>query len=679
MTTLNIPRSLLITILMLPLLAIGNEEKVPRLKLVHPKQDMQFWVNQIEVAGDIPKGTVVTIADSLVTPDEDGRFRHMFALTSDTVLIPITETRGDFVYRDTTRVFRRHIDHMLEDSLFINNNIPKDLAIHFVYPKTGKFYGRSIGLRGRTHPDAILTMNGDTLKVYPSGAYTTHVQIIPGENHFEFIATLDGKTTSELLTLNKPIGNEEIAELSNRTARPRREQWILSGEMLQLGIQGPPKKSASYRIQGVTGWRKLTETSPGHYSGSFLLRDIDKELNTRVVYRFGVLAKRIKSSPLRVLKEALGGLTTHEDTRVYDGASTDQLLFQMADSVSIQIIGLENRMYRIQLGKYRSAYVRANRTQLMPSSKRTTPHFLGPMRAENESDWTIFRIRTGDTRLPFELKEKAVPSRLQLNVYGAKQGWEWTTYPEDDRAISFVERSQPGDLVWQMDFYPQQRFWGWYARYEGQYLEIGIRKAPQISLDSLFHGISIEIDPGHGGWERGALGVTGYAEADANLRYSLMLEQMLLDAGATVYMTRRDDHQVSLAKRAEIARADSVHIFVMAHNNAPGSSTDLLTAMGASTFYTWPSSKALSDNIYPHLGEMGIDTSGKIIRYYYYLTRQTEYLVYLIEGAFMTYPPEEMFLLSEEGLEKLANAAFMGLEDFLREQAELQTPLEKSN
>jgi N-acetylmuramoyl-L-alanine amidase len=257
-----------------------------------------------------------------------------------------------------------------------------------------------------------------------------------------------------------------------------------------------------------------------------------------------------------------------------------------------------------------------------------------------------------------------------LKVYGAKQGWEWTTYPEGDSVIAYLERSQPEDLVWQMDFFPKNSFWGWYGRYEGEYLVIGVRRAPEISREDLFANLKIEIDPGHGGWQRGARGITGYAEADANLRYCLKLEKLLLEAGATVFLTRRDDHQISLADRARIAREDSIHIFVMAHNNAPGASRNILEAKGASTFYTWPSAKGLSDKIYPHMHDMGIETSGKVARYYYYLTRQTEYLVYLIEGAFMTNPDEEMFLLSEEGLDALALAAYNGLEEFLLEKVE---------
>jgi hypothetical protein len=69
-----------------------------------------------------------------------------------------------------------------------------------------------------------------------------------------------------------------------------------------------------------------------------------------------------------------------------------------------------------------------------------------------------------------------------------------------------------------MDFFPKNSFWGWYGRYEGEYLVIGVRRAPEISREDLFANLKIEIDPGHGGWQRGARGITGYAEADANLR-----------------------------------------------------------------------------------------------------------------------------------------------------------------
>ncbi|NQV50911.1 MAG: N-acetylmuramoyl-L-alanine amidase [Candidatus Marinimicrobia bacterium] len=654
--------------LLLPILLLAGENDIPRLNILHPKPDMQFWVNQIEVAGDIAPGTEVTVMGELMTPDAEGRFRHMITLDQAETFIDITETRANKTNLDTIRVFHRNLDHLSADSSFVNNNVPELLDLQLGSPRSGVYRGSEVSLKGRTHPEANLTINGDTLGVYASGAFTRHVQLNPGDNIYDFKTSWNGSEISQRLTLSTPPTKPQLEKLDPGSARPATEAWILAGEHLQPGIRGPEGATVYCKIPGVSAWEIMTEVQPGQYEAFIHLLDIDTEQSTSVLYRMGFLSQRIKSAPLRILTDALGGLTIHEDTRVYDTPSTEQLFFPLADSVSVQIIGLENGMYRIRLGEYRTAYVVADHVELNESSKQYSAHFLGSMRSENEGDWTIFRIATGNKRLPFELKEKAVPARLELKVYGAKQGWEWTTYPEDDSAIAFLERSQPEDMVWQMDLFPTQKFWGWYGRYEGNDLVIGIRKAPIISRDSLFANVVIELDPGHGGWQRGAMGITGYAEADANLRYCLKLEKMLLDAGATVYMTRRNDQQVDLDERARIARADGVHIFVMAHNNAPGRDKNLEEARGASTFYTWPSAKSLSDYIYPHLHRMGIDTSGKVIRYYYYLTRQTEYLVYLIEGAFITNPTEEMFLLSEEGLEALANAAFLGLEDFLRAQ-----------
>jgi len=644
----------------------------PRVRILHPREDMQFWVDRIEVAGRIPEGTSLEVAGTRVQADEEGLFRHMLDLTTPEVFIPLTEIRGSKTYHDTIRVFHRNLDHMTADSVFINNNIPSQLELHLGSPRSGKWRSSEVSLRGRTHPDADLVMNGDTIPVYASGAFAVHVDVQFGTNTFAFRATWQEQTVLDTITLDRPIRQVDLTALLAESALPQKERWLLAGEHLEVGINGPAARDVYFKIPGVTGWTRMDEIRPGRYASSCKLLDVDHELNTQVLYRLGPFSKRVESQPLRILTEAVGGLTIDEDTRVYDTPATDQLLFPLADSVSLQIIGKIDDMYRIRLGKHRTAYVLADLVALEPGSKLTQPHYLGSMRGEMDADWAVFRIRTGKTRLPFEIKEKAVPSRLELKVYGAKQGWEWTTYPEPDQVVAFLERSQPEDLVWQMDFYPQKDFWGWYGRYEGEYLVIGIRRAPEIDPADLFANVRIEIDPGHGGWQRGATGLTGYAEADANLLYSLKLEQLLLKAGATVFLTRRDDHQIDLSERARIAREDSVHIFVMAHNNAPGSSRNILEAKGASTFYTWPRGKGLSDKLYPHLQNMGITTSGKVARYYYYLTRQTEYMVYLIEGAFMTNPHDEMFLLSEEGLDALALAAYRGLEDFLKEEARKQ-------
>ena len=51
----------------------------------------------------------------------------------------------------------------------------------------------------------------------------------------------------------------------------------------------------------------------------------------------------------------------------------------------------------------------------------------------------------------------------------------------------------------------------------------------------------ILIDPGHGGFDGGAVGANGTVEKDVNLAISLKLRDMLTDAGFRVVMTRDSD------------------------------------------------------------------------------------------------------------------------------------------
>lgn len=64
------------------------------------------------------------------------------------------------------------------------------------------------------------------------------------------------------------------------------------------------------------------------------------------------------------------------------------------------------------------------------------------------------------------------------------------------------------------------------------------------------NGITVVIDPGHGGADGGVVGPdTGVKEADVNLGVSLSLRHFLREAGYTVVMTRESD--IDLASSGE--------------------------------------------------------------------------------------------------------------------------------
>lgn len=87
--------------------------------------------------------------------------------------------------------------------------------------------------------------------------------------------------------------------------------------------------------------------------------------------------------------------------------------------------------------------------------------------------------------------------------------------------------------------------------------------------NNALQGRTIVLDPGHGGTaetDTYRVGPSGEREEWINLRVALMLEELLTEKGASVILTRRDDVQVSLQDRAEMAV--DADIFLSIHHNA---------------------------------------------------------------------------------------------------------------
>ncbi len=92
---------------------------------------------------------------------------------------------------------------------------------------------------------------------------------------------------------------------------------------------------------------------------------------------------------------------------------------------------------------------------------------------------------------------------------------------------------------------------------------------------------TIIIDPGHGGFDPGALGVTGLQEKTVTLKLSLYLKSMLEENGYKVYLTREDDSYIELQERCIFANKKGGDLFISIHMN----SFDDKAVEGAEVFY----------------------------------------------------------------------------------------------
>jgi hypothetical protein len=100
----------------------------------------------------------------------------------------------------------------------------------------------------------------------------------------------------------------------------------------------------------------------------------------------------------------------------------------------------------------------------------------------------------------------------------------------------------------------------------GRQVVVMIEEAKPSAL--LRSGHVVAIDPGHGGTDPGAIGVTGLVEKDVVLDVSLRLRAFLERQGVRVVMTRETDVFVDLGARVPIALREGATVFVSIHANA---------------------------------------------------------------------------------------------------------------
>ena len=185
-------------------------------------------------------------------------------------------------------------------------------------------------------------------------------------------------------------------------------------------------------------------------------------------------------------------------------------------------------------------------------------------------------------------------------------------------------------------------------------------------------GKRIAIDPGHGGAFAGSLGVDSLTEKAVNLGVALVLRDLLLAAGATVFMTRDSDRDFTtpsdpslrsdLAERMRLANAFAPDLFLSIHHNADASARHDVNE--TQTYYQMgddgPSLDAAEEVQRSLAANLGI-VPNKVVPGNYFVVRSSEAPALLTESSYLTYPPTEARLRTLEARTLEAQAIYIGL------------------
>lgn len=187
-----------------------------------------------------------------------------------------------------------------------------------------------------------------------------------------------------------------------------------------------------------------------------------------------------------------------------------------------------------------------------------------------------------------------------------------------------------------------------------------LKKVTKVSSPSQTYRIA--IDPGHGGSDPGAIGVSGAYEKEFNLSLAQVIYEALeADPMFEPYMTRENDEYIGLNERAAMANAWNADALISIHANTYTDST----VTGTETIYRQEGSKALAEIIQRHLTQdFGLRDRG-IKQERMHVLSTAKMPAVLIELGYLTNAQEENRLRSKEGQELAARAIINGLKEFL--------------
>ncbi len=177
----------------------------------------------------------------------------------------------------------------------------------------------------------------------------------------------------------------------------------------------------------------------------------------------------------------------------------------------------------------------------------------------------------------------------------------------------------------------------------------------------------IVIDPGHGGFDDGAV-IKGICEDEINLAISSYLFEILISCGAQVYLTRSGDYDLAsahaenrkkedLRNRVEFTNNCKASAFISIHLNSFPSSL----VNGAQVFYYHDST--LAESIQTSLQKVN-EKEKTIKKDDYYVLENINIPAALVECGFLSGNVDGQNLVTKEYQEELARLIFVGLVDY---------------
>lgn len=572
-------------------------------------------------------------------------------------------------------------------SLTASNEFSHDsLRLNIVFPQQGDTLNyEQIRFSGSCLPDANIWFKGKRLKVYPTGAFVGTAKIHEGWNTLVFrVLDRHGVIDDTVRIFHKysPFEYPEIpTSVEHNSVFPLSDLWLMPGEKFYAGFWGSPNGTAFLSIPGLPESVEVHEVASYRKGGragfyQVKLKTPPSEImdSQPLFYYFqgkdGHSFKFTAPGQLKILSPHIILIgVTNNSTNLIRKRPAGQILYTLPPGIKMRITGKYDNYFKVQFAKRKEYFIHHRSITVLPGEKYPYSSIGGMQFSEDETHVVLdFEV---SELVPFEVKENARKKTLEVSFYRSVRATNWVEQQPKSVHIKRISSKQKKGAILVLKVEMEQEYsWGYTAGYEDKIFKLKIKKTPDFNgtFGYPLAGLTFCVDPGHGGAFKGGISPTGLREEDANLEIALEVAELLTSHGARVILTRNSNTTLSLSGRVQIAQMTNTDIFVSIHNNSIPANVNPMKFKGTSVYYSHPQSYKLAKSIYNRLTGIGLN-SHKTRYAAFMVTRQTDFLSVLVEGAFLTHPEDEMFLLSDEFKQAMAGAIVEGIMDFLAEAA----------
>lgn len=557
----------------------------------------------------------------------------------------------------------------VEDSTRINLTIPQKFNITRPAEKLTTTYDKYF-ITGTSDPDLPVYFGDSEIERQGSkGVFGILVDLKTGPNNFTF--RQGDKTENVSITRKNSVNPDAvpIKEIRQNSMVPSIFSGAKAGGTLELSCTAPSGASVTAVFDGqsvrLNQTKQVKPGLPVKFEASLTLSDNYDDDVTRkigkVKYRLDYqgsskeytstgdvyVAGRDSNVAVRV-KSYMGFVYPNVNNmsqikeKLKEG-STDYLKSQDNTYAGLSSGGFVNKEHLEVVTGHVSVNNKFSKVRLSGKSKSESYLFTGtnsPAYASKLSDGKFYITFYNTTGEP-------LPNISNSKIFSD------ISVKSDEKSVTYVFTQK------------NSGYWGHVIDFTEDGTVLTFKYRPKLSSGSRpLDGITVILDPGHGGTDTGALGLaqmSGPAEKDVNLAHALATREVLESMGAKVALARRQDTFLSLDDRLRAQEKANSDFFVSIHHNSIGENVDANKINGVEVYYHSAMSKKLANSMMSSITN-STDRNPRFVSQSYYRVTLSPYSPsILLELGYMSNPFEYERAANQSQIKKAAEAIANGI------------------